>query len=849
VRGALDVAFRAVSALTTWADSVIVNGEVDPCENFKETIVEPVRKSVIVVVNLLTGRIGRQKMCRGNSLPDITSSEKVQAEEDTASATGHLDNSSGLSHSSDSILDLSPTKPPLLPKFSLNSNRTFDAAATAPPLPPKHLKPRLNRRLEELISRSYSFHHQGDWLLQAEAGGGGPLYFNNRHNYQAFDKSLPSPNGGLETTFLDQSFDYDLSGSPGSLSKESVHNMSLDEVDQAPFKASFNLFSRSWSSRDRSNASSPSMESFGSHLSDPVDQPPALPRKSRDSAGYSRTATNPHLVRHTATDGAVPSPGRRPQQQQQSARRKLSEYDNVPDASRALELFNKMSLYDTYYGSEPLQHPPLQLTKSDSYYEQPTGFRTTAVRGGATTTWSKIAEARRVSQTQDRPPPLPPKKRNVMSYMEMFGRTVLPSGEDLLQGFYHTHDLLHNVWQQNMHAYTDYTSSPVNLLHFPFIDAHGDGVTLQDALPPRLQSYVNYNPAASRQQHGANRHHLYHTLASAGEDRPPALPPKRNRSRPSSFRSSSGGGDYERRIPILREDSVLHHRMSQLSDQQSASSGSSCEIPKLAEITKLSRLSVAIPIEVVKDSTGGGGAQTSGQRTSPRLGVDDDNNDSSAAVIETGDTLLDALNVSDHLVYGSLQADPGGGVGELRAGNMEALVVLATQTIKNDFLYQEAFLTTYRTFITTEALVDKLVYRYRLFSARAKIGDSGESVHRRASRAAFSLLVRVVDGLADMDFQDKVLLEKLTQFITSLIENGNLGLARALRSQFILKYEERRTRLLPDFDLASMNSINRRCNLLNFKSTELAEQMTLLGKITSEGKFTQVKITVALYLY
>jgi hypothetical protein len=67
--------------------------------------------------------------------------------------------------------------------------------------------------------------------------------------------------------------------------------------------------------------------------------------------------------------------------------------------------------------------------------------------------------------------------------------------------------------------------------------------------------------------------------------------------------------------------------------------------------------------------------------------------------------------------------------------------------------YQEAFLTTYRTFLTTEALVDKLVYRYRRFCARAKAGDSGESVYRRASRAAFSLLVRVVDGLADMDFQ------------------------------------------------------------------------------------------------
>ena len=61
---------------------------------------------------------------------------------------------------------------------------------------------------------------------------------------------------------------------------------------------------------------------------------------------------------------------------------------------------------------------------------------------------------------------------------------------------------------------------------------------------------------------------------------------------------------------------------------------------------------------------------------------------------------------------------------------MDALIVLATQTIKNDFLYQvgilaiflkqrllteynfqEAFLTTYRTFIAPELLIAKLVYR------------------------------------------------------------------------------------------------------------------------------------------
>ena len=63
----------------------------------------------------------------------------------------------------------------------------------------------------------------------------------------------------------------------------------------------------------------------------------------------------------------------------------------------------------------------------------------------------------------------------------------------------------------------------------------------------------------------------------------------------------------------------------------------------------------------------------------------------------------------------------------MRGGSVDALIVLATQTIKNDFLYQvgtlrnnifskesdfqEAFLTTYRTFIAPELLIAKLVYR------------------------------------------------------------------------------------------------------------------------------------------
>jgi hypothetical protein len=57
------------------------------------------------------------------------------------------------------------------------------------------------------------------------------------------------------------------------------------------------------------------------------------------------------------------------------------------------------------------------------------------------------------------------------------------------------------------------------------------------------------------------------------------------------------------------------------------------------------------------------------------------------------------------------------------------------------FMYQEAFLTTYRTFVTPCALLDKLLYRYRRFSR------APDTKRTKLARNAFSLLVRVVDEL------------------------------------------------------------------------------------------------------
>jgi Rap guanine nucleotide exchange factor 1 len=57
-----------------------------------------------------------------------------------------------------------------------------------------------------------------------------------------------------------------------------------------------------------------------------------------------------------------------------------------------------------------------------------------------------------------------------------------------------------------------------------------------------------------------------------------------------------------------------------------------------------------------------------------------------------------------------------------------------------EFIYQEAFLTTYRTFISPRDLIDKLLYRFNKFH---HMGNG----RKKLARNAFSLLIRVIDEL------------------------------------------------------------------------------------------------------
>ncbi|KAK4315127.1 hypothetical protein Pmani_013638 [Petrolisthes manimaculis] len=186
---------------------------------------------------------------------------------------------------------------------------------------------------------------------------------------------------------------------------------------------------------------------------------------------------------------------------------------------------------------------------------------------------------------------------------------------------------------------------------------------------------------------------------------------------------------------------------------------------------------------------------------------------------EEDDSLLDLLDVKDYLV---LKKDGEEGP-DIRGGPVDALIVHASKANKNDFLYQEAFLTTYRTFITPEALIKKLLWRYNRFVS------SPDLERQKAARNSFSLLVRVVDDLTVIDLCIPTL-ETLTDFEYTLLCRGELLLARALRKKIVEKLDARNKSQDPrdSLSIVSQNVTTKQTTLLNFKSQEVAEQMTLL---------------------
>uniref|UniRef100_A0A8C2CP39 CRK SH3-binding GNRP n=1 Tax=Cyprinus carpio TaxID=7962 RepID=A0A8C2CP39_CYPCA len=183
---------------------------------------------------------------------------------------------------------------------------------------------------------------------------------------------------------------------------------------------------------------------------------------------------------------------------------------------------------------------------------------------------------------------------------------------------------------------------------------------------------------------------------------------------------------------------------------------------------------------------------------------------------------VDELSLIDHneiMNRIALKAENDDGP-DVRAGSGDILLVHATETDRKDLvLYCEAFLTTYRTFITPEDLIKKLHYRYPFYY----------TFRKRVSKNTFFVLVRVVDELCLVELTEDIL-RQLMDLVFRLVCNGELSLARVLRKNILDKVEQKRLlrhmhMLKP---LAARGVSARPGTLHDFRSHEIADQLTLL---------------------
>ncbi|XP_004849124.1 rap guanine nucleotide exchange factor 1 isoform X3 [Heterocephalus glaber] len=211
-----------------------------------------------------------------------------------------------------------------------------------------------------------------------------------------------------------------------------------------------------------------------------------------------------------------------------------------------------------------------------------------------------------------------------------------------------------------------------------------------------------------------------------------------------------------------------------------------------------------------------------------------DSRDGGERVPKSPDTLesaqseeeVDELSLIDHNeIMARLTLKQEGDDGpDVRGGSGDILLVHATETDRKDLvLYCEAFLTTYRTFISPEELIRKLQYRYEKFSPFA------DTFKKRVSKNTFFVLVRVVDELCLVELTEDIL-KLLMELVFRLVCSGELSLARVLRKNILDKVDQKKLLRCANSDqpLAARGVAARPGTLHDFHSHEIAEQLTLL---------------------
>ncbi|XP_071673627.1 rap guanine nucleotide exchange factor 1 isoform X7 [Patagioenas fasciata] len=398
----------------------------------------------------------------------------------------------------------------------------------------------------------------------------------------------------------------------------------------------------------------------------------------------------------------------------------------------------------------------------------------------------------------EKPPPLPEKKnKHMMAYMQF----VEDYSEPQPSMFYQTPQNEHIYQQKNKHL----------------MEVYGFN-----------DSFISLDPSQD--------------LAP-----PPALPPKQRQLQASYAASSFSPVSYcvqQTKVPFTPEDSGAAQGLTMSVSNSFLNRHSSFPVHSSENASEEAGEGEYVNLYSSGQSNGEL-PRSEGESPSVKDGHSKDSASSSSAVGKEGqdgaerqqqspDALessqleeeVDELSLIDHSeIMARLTLKQEGDDGpDVRGGSGDILLVHATETDRKDLvLYCEAFLTTYRTFITPEELIKKLQYRYEKFC------HFPDTFKKRVSKNTFFVLVRVVDELCLVELTEEIL-KLLMDLVFRLVCNGELSLARVLRKNILDKVDQKKMLGYANSSkpLAARGVAARPGTLHDFHSHEIAEQLTLL---------------------
>ncbi|PSN45161.1 hypothetical protein C0J52_03933 [Blattella germanica] len=168
---------------------------------------------------------------------------------------------------------------------------------------------------------------------------------------------------------------------------------------------------------------------------------------------------------------------------------------------------------------------------------------------------------------------------------------------------------------------------------------------------------------------------------------------------------------------------------------------------------------------------------------------------------------LEELDISKYLVI--KKPDEEGP--DVRGGHPDSLIIHATKANKNDRVHHAI------------GLIGNVFFLFHalLRGERNRLPVPGGLPHDVQN-------IPLSSGSDPMSDLDEVLLQTLMDFVYQLLCSGDLTMAKALRVKIIEKCNSKNAYCATSMLLPSLNIYTRQASLLDFKSEQIAEQMTLL---------------------